>query len=91
MQDQFDLDVFGNYLFIFCGGSRNKYNALHWDGDGFILLYKRLKSGVIQVIQWPRSREDLRMVSQQELRWLLEGLSIEQPKAIKKAKTGYFH
>ena len=88
VQNQFDMDVFDDCLFVFCGGGRNKYKALHWDGDGFILLYKRLENGVIQ---WPRSSSEAINISQQELRWLLEGLSIEQPKAIKKVTPGYFH
>lgn len=50
IQDHYNLDVFGNGLFLFCGGSRNKYKALYWEGDGFIMLYKRLENGVIQ---WP--------------------------------------
>ncbi|MFL2106641.1 IS66 family insertion sequence element accessory protein TnpB [Desemzia incerta] len=87
IQNQYNMDVFGNCLFLFCGGSRNKYKALYWEGDGFILLYKRLENGVIQ---WPRTKEEVRNISQQELRWLLEGLSIEQPKAIKKVKPGHF-
>ena len=40
VQNQFDMDVFDDCLFLFCGGGRNKYKALHWDGDGFILLYE---------------------------------------------------
>ena len=81
IQDHYSMDVFGNGLFLFCGGSRNKYKALYWEGDGFIMLYKRLENGVIQ---WPRTIEEVRKITQQELRWLLEGLKIDQPKAIKK-------
>lgn len=88
VQDQYALNPFDDCLFLFCGGSRNKYKALHWDGDGFILLYKRLESGVIQ---WPRSSSEVRNISQQELRWLLEGLTIDQPKAIKRATPAYTH
>ena len=88
IQDHYNIDVFGNGLFLFCGGSRNKYKALYWEGDGFILLYKRLENGVIQ---WPRTKEEVRTITQQELRWLFEGLKIDQPKAIKKVKTGYFN
>ncbi len=88
IQDHYNMDVFENSLFLFCGGSRNKYKALYWEGDGFILLYKRLENGVIQ---WPRTKEEVRTITQQELRWLFEGLKIDQPKAIKKVKTGYFN
>ena len=33
--------------------------------------------------QWPRSCAEMRSLSWQEFRWLIEGLSIDQPKANK--------
>ena len=54
--------------------------ALYWEGDGFVLLSKRLESGSFQ---WPRSRDEVRAMTPQQYRWLMEGLSIEQPKAHK--------
>lgn len=60
VQDQYELNPFDDCLFLFCGGSRNKYKALHW--DGCILLYKRLESGVIQGL---RSSSGVRNISQQ--------------------------
>lgn len=83
---KYDMNVFEDCVFLFCGGSKNKYKVLHWDGDGFLLLYKRLESGKIQ---WPRNEEEVRQISQKQLRWLLEGLSINQPKAIQKASPSY--
>ena len=53
-------------------------------GGGFILLYKRLENGRYQ---WPRSQEEVRQISGQEFRWLLEGLCIDQPKSVKKLKS----
>lgn len=32
--------------------------------------------------------EDVRSITFQEFRWLLEGLSIDQPKAVKKLEIG---
>lgn len=55
--------------------------ALYWEGDGFVLLYKRLANGGFQ---WPMNAETVRTITHQEFRWLLEGLSIDQPKAVKK-------
>ncbi|MDR1769414.1 MAG: IS66 family insertion sequence element accessory protein TnpB [Hungatella sp.] len=63
------------------GRKSNRIKALYWEGDGFVLLYKRLENGRFQ---WPRTQEDVRLISDQEFRWLLEGLSIDQPKAVKK-------
>jgi transposase len=81
VQQNFQLDPFSNSLFLFCGHKCNRIKALYWEGDGFVLLYKRLENGRFQ---WPRSQSEVRQLSDQEFRWLLEGLSIDQPKAVKK-------
>ena len=40
---QFDLDPFDrNTLFLFCGRRSDRIKALLWEGDGFLLMYKRL-------------------------------------------------
>ena len=82
---KYNLDLFDNALFLFCGRKKDCFKALYWDKDGFILLYKRIEKGNLQ---WPRNQEEVKKLTSQELRWLLEGLSIQQPKAIKPAQTG---
>lgn len=81
VQQNFKLDPFSNSLFLFCGQRCDRIKVLYWEGDGFALLYKRLENGRFQ---WPKTQEDVRKISVQEYRWLLEGLSIDQPKAVKK-------
>ena len=83
--DKYNLDLFNDALFLFCGRKKDRFKALYWDKDGFILLYKRIEKGNLQ---WPRNQEEVKKLTSQELRWLLEGLSIQQPKAIKLAQTG---
>ena len=80
VQQNFHLNPFEDCLFLFCGTRKNRMKALYWEGDGFLLLYKRLENGTFK---WPRSEVEVRELSEQELRWLLEGLSIDQPKAIR--------
>ena len=84
VQQQFKLDPFTNTLFPFCGRRRDRIKGLYWEGDGFILLYKRLEQGAYQ---WPRSEVEAKMLTPQQYRWLMKGLKIEQSKA-HKAVTG---
>ena len=78
VQQQFELDPFTNTLFLFCGRRRDRIKGLYWEGDGFLLVYKRLEQGVYQ---WPRSTAEAQEITPQQYRWLMEGLQIEQPTA----------
>lgn len=81
VQQQFEMDPFREALFLFCGRRCDRIKALYWEGDGFVLLYKRLECGKYQ---WPRSKDEVRELTPQQYRWLMEGLAVEQPKAHKK-------
>ena len=70
VQKQFELDPFSNTLFLFCGRRLDRIKALYWEGNGFILLYKRLEKGVFQ---WPRTSEEARELTPQQYRWLISG------------------
>ncbi|WP_375199718.1 IS66 family insertion sequence element accessory protein TnpB [Bacillus sp. RS11] len=87
IQDSFELDPYSDSIFLFSGTSKDRYKCLYFDGDGFAKLYKRLDNGKLQ---WPKDEKEVRNLSQKELRWLLEGLSLQQPKAIAKSAKGVF-
>ena len=78
VQQKFQLDPFTNTLFLFCGRRCDRIKALYWEGNGFVLLYKRLENGRFQ---WPRSGAEAKALTPQQYRWLMEGLNVEQPKA----------
>ncbi len=63
-----------NALFLFCGHSASKIKGLLWEGDGFLLLYKRVECGRFV---WPRNSQELRSLSPEQFRWLMQGFAID--------------
>ena len=88
IQGQLRLDPFSSALFLFCGRRRDRIKGLLWEQDGFLLLYKRLDNGQFQ---WPRNETEAKLLTPQQTRWLLEGLTIDQPKAIRDGQPGLIY
>ena len=88
VQGQLEVDVFGKGVFLFCGRRCDRIKGLVWEGDGFLLLYKRLDNGKFQ---WPRNETEAKLLTEQQTRRLLEGLKIEQPQAIREGKPGILY
>ena len=81
IQYSFKLDPYSNSLFLFWGRRETGSRQSTMRGDWFCLLYKRYESGRLQ---WFRTGEEAKQISEQQLRWLLEGLNPEQSKAVRK-------
>ena len=77
--DAFQEDV----LFLFCGSKQDRFKALCWEGDGFVLMYKRIENGRLK---WPRKREDACSITPEELHRLLDGLTILEEPSVRKAQ-----
>ena len=82
VQEKLRMDPKTSALYLFCGRRCDRIKILMWEPDGFVLLYKRLS--VIQGrYRWPRNRNEVVPLTWQQLDWLLSGLDIEQPRAIR--------
>jgi len=80
---QSQVEMGEGMLFLFCGKRADRIKGLFWDGTGYVLVYKRLSNSRFQ---WPRNPEELKQLTPQEYRWLMEGLSIYQTKVIRPTK-----
>ena len=78
VENQMEPDLFSGYLFAFCNRKRTIVKILYWDRNGFCLRMKRLES---QTFQWPDEDAMSVSITNRELSWLLEGLSIRQKRA----------
>lgn len=72
----FELDPFSPCSFVFCNRKRDKLKILQWEHNGFWLHYRRLEEGTFY---WPSENETGPMaINPRQLRWLLDGLPLEQ-------------
>lgn len=74
----FHLDPFDHSLFLFSNRSRDKLKALRWDGDGFVLYYKRLEKSKFHYPLDFSSESGTVTISNEDFRRLLKGLVMEQ-------------
>lgn len=82
---QYKLDPFnGRWVFIFCNRKRDSLKVLRYDENGFILASKKLLDQM--KFQWPRTPEEAKEITFQQVEWLLQGLSIEQKMALHSVK-----
>lgn len=76
VEETFELDPFGEAVFVFCNRPRNRLKILRWDENGFWLYFKRLEKGHFK---WPLPGETATIdLNFKELLNLLDSTKLEQ-------------
>jgi len=89
VRQDFEMDPFGNYLFLFCNRSRSRMKGICWDRNGFCLYYKRLDGQGAKFV-WPDKADAVRGVSVAQLKLLLGGLSVDPPRGFSEVRARDF-
>lgn len=64
-----------------CGRKCDRSKAILEEPDGIVMIYKRLTAH--GSYRWSRDKSEVRNLTWREFDWLMSGIDIEQPKAIK--------
>lgn len=82
IMDRLKEEPNGHSIYLFCGRRCDRIKVLLREPDGYVLLYKRLD--VVQGrYRWPRNSSEVKPITWQQFDWLMSGLEMEQPKALK--------
>lgn len=74
-------DPLSGDLFVFLNKRRDRLKLLVWEGDGWMVLYKRLESGTFAP---PAGQEDSLALSSAQLALLLGGIDLSQTRQRKR-------
>ena len=70
-----DRNPLSGEVFIFINRKRNRIKLLHWQGNAFVLYYKRLEEGTFEIPGYDSSVVSI-ILNYPQLVMLIDGLSI---------------
>jgi transposase len=83
VQSQLKRNPMSGEVFIFVNRRRTKVKLLRWEQGGFIIYYKRLESGTLELPKFQSDSVSCQM-SWATLMLMIEGISIEKSKRRKR-------
>ena len=87
VQERIQRSAIGGGLYVFFSRERKRVKLLWWDGDGYVLYYKRLEAGVFKV-EWTEGQEEITGVDLDEL---LRGMDLARIKIRRAAENGLYN
>jgi transposase len=69
--DEFEATLMDGSVFVFYNRARDRVKCLFWEKNGFVLYQKQLERGKFKI---KRTEDELFVITQQQLDWLLAGL-----------------
>lgn len=70
-----EADPFSRTLYVFVNRRRDKVKILYWEGNGFVVWYKRLEK---ERFIWPAMDGETVKLNGQQLNWLLDGYDVSR-------------
>jgi transposase len=72
-----EADPLADHLFVFLNRTNTLMKILYWDGDGFVIWYKRLEQGTFR---FPSCTGDTKSIeiTRSGLSMILEGIDLSQ-------------
>ena len=76
-------DPLSGEVFIFYNSSRTRLKLLHWERGGFVIYHKRFEQGILSLPKFDTETGGY-MVSWRELMLMVEGVSLERIRLMKR-------
>jgi transposase len=61
-------------LFLFCGTKKDRIKGILYEGDGWVMVYKRLTLGRYM---WPKNQKEAMSLTREEYDRLMDGFTIK--------------
>ncbi|MFI3307982.1 MAG: IS66 family insertion sequence element accessory protein TnpB [Mycoplasmatota bacterium] len=83
---KYKAELYKSAAFIFCNKHRTAIKVLCYDKNGFVLAQKTLLNADKMKFQWPRNEDELKIITYNQLKWLLTGLTMYPKKQFNEYK-----